>query len=406
MKKIVIVGLMQDTNFGESIYPKTLEYLISRETGEQYEYVEMDLYGRTTCCEDNNTLVKTDRLKYSVDVNAFTRFHIRTIRFCGRKLNRRMEAKHQEWKCNPNQQKRLRKYYTETMQGASMILFAGGGIIECSTNHDYYHHIDLVTEIADKMEIPVCFNGVGMVIDPNHMFGWDVMKKALNRKCVKYMSCRDGQEWLNQNVFDGKDFVVTVPCSAILSKDGFQVAHNEQSNVIGIGVIRGNIFSSYEKAFSEEQLLELYSGIFRALKKRGYDCRFFTNGYSKDILFAQKLMEQLKEYAPEFDVPENAEDLIKLIAGYQAIITARLHSCIVAYSLGVPITAITWTKKVLDFMELIGEKESAVPLEKLNVEYMIKMFDETLHKDFDQEIYTALEQRLSHEVRKIMSFLK
>lgn len=104
------------------------------------------------------------------------------------------------WYINSNNFVRLKKHYTQVINGASAIIFAGGGIIECSTNHDYYHHIDLLTKIADKRNIPVYFNAVGRVVDSKHMFGWNIMRRAAKQTVCKSVSCRDGVEWINSNL--------------------------------------------------------------------------------------------------------------------------------------------------------------------------------------------------------------
>ena len=406
MKTIIFAGLMMDTNLGEAIYPVTLKYLLEKVTGETYQVKNMDLYGRMLCCEDNSTLEQTEKLKYSVNLNLVTKFMIRSVRFTGRKLNKRPQARHAEWKLNPNAEKRLRKYYTETMQGASLVLFAGGGIIECSSNHDYFHHIELITRIAEEMQIPVCFNGVGMVFDPNATLGWDIMKEALNRECVKYFTCRDNQKWINKHLFDGRQFASTVPCSVILSNQGFHTEKEKNAEIIGVGVIRGNIFTSYHHDFDEEQLLNLYADLIHKLKAKGCSCRLFTNGYSKDILFAEKLMQRIGDDSLALDKPEGAEALVKLIAGYRGIITARLHSAIVAYALDVPAVAIAWQKKVSDFMKLIGTPDSAVPLEKLNADTMISQFESLEQSGYQQETRQKLNDRLFSEAKKIAGFIK
>lgn len=193
-----------------------------------------------------------------------------------------------------------------------------------------------------------------------------------------------------------------MPCCAVYAKEAYHVSNYLDSNIIGIGVIRGNIFTSYGKDFSEENLLQLYQDIINGLCGQGWRCCIFTNGYSEDIQFARKLYSRVKcKEVLMKEAPLNAKELVFTISQFKGMVTARLHSCIVAYSLQIPTVAITWTNKVSDFMTLIGKPESAIEIDELDAGIILQRFNKALSEKYDTAIYNNIREMVVTEVEKI-----
>ncbi len=395
-----------DTNLGEEVYPQCIRYLLDEHIQESVEFIDLDLYGRVVRCEDNTTKQRNERLMGS---RAFNRIERKIIKEYIPEIEDPEKKKHAMWNVNPNNRRRLYKIYYEKIKGADLVLFAGGGLIECSLNHDYYHHIDLITKIANRLKVPVCFNAVGRVLDTHYMYGWKIMRKALRRRCVKYITCRDGAEWIDEYCFNGRRKIETIPCAAIFTADAYNTKKNDKTEMIGIGAIRENIFSSYQKNISKEEMLQLYMQIVLCVKQRGYNCCLFTNGYSRDYEFALKVKEELNKEGVDITVlerPENSRMLIEQLINFRGIITARLHSCIMAYSLKIPAIAISWTDKISDFMNLIDCPEAAVKMENLNAEYIVDLFERQLNAEYDEIKYHELREQVMTEIERISSYMK
>ena len=408
MKKIVIAGMMMDTNLGDDIYPHCLKYLFSEISDAEMTFCEMDFCGRAIRSELNTATEKKAELINSKNLNILQKLTIKCVNGVLYRLDQKDRAQHIVWKVNPNNQKRLYEYYTKCLEGADLLVFGGGGIIEFSGVHDAHHHVGTILEIADEMHIPTVFNSVGRVVNEKHMFGFDIMKKALNRDCVKSMTCRDGVDWVNQNIYDGKPFATELPCCAVFSSEAYHVTKDPASRTIGIGVIRENIFASYGNSFSPERLLDLYEQVVRKVLELGYDCCIFTNGYSKDIEFGQKLSERLGKsthicYAL---CPSNGEELVRTIATFKAMITARLHSIIVAYALDVPAVGITWTNKVADFLNLAGKPENAVPAEKLKADVLVNALQKAIKEGYDSDLRDSLKEKIHGKVKEMLTYMK
>lgn len=405
--KIIIAGLMMDTNLGEAIYPYVLAKKLSG-GGYTLQFENLDFYGRSNRCEKNTTFIEDIDLLYSSNCGKKKIFFLKVLNRLSGLIGRPEYFRHIAWKLNQNNEKRLTRYYTSILKGASLLVFPGGGIIECTSNHDYYHHIDLITKIADELQIPCCFNAVGRVVDYRHMFGWNTMRKALNRKCVKSITCRDGADWINQNLYYGKKIAAEIPCCAIFSSQAYQIQKNPTSNTIGIGVIRGNIFESYGISISQEKLLSLYEQIIRKLLKMGYSCCVFTNGYSKDIQFGQLLSKRLGllENVEFCLYVDSGEKLVQTIASFKALITARLHSIIVAYSLDIPSIGISWTEKVTDFLKLVGSPQNAIQTDKLEDDIIITALEQAVKKGYPLTTRKILEDKVCDKMTKILSYIQ
>lgn len=404
-RKVLIVGLMKDTNLGEDVYPKCMSYVLKNEAGQELTTDFLDLYGRAGLTEKNTCTSKDKELLYSKNCNVLQKVIIKAMRVvrghCSNIFIKEW-CKDVIWKVNPNDRKRLEKVYAERMAGCDAAIFAGGGIIECSLQHDYYHHLDLFTSIADDLGVSVCFNSVGAVNDLRCKYGLKFMQRALTRKCVKFFSCRDEEEYINQTFLTEEVSATTTPCCAVFSKDAFKpVCANKEC--IGIGVIRGNVYTSYGNKYSEEQLLMLYKQIIEKLEKRGDKCILFTNGYSKDIVFAKKLAQSLGRNEDFIlERANTAEELVNQINSFKGIITARLHSTIVAYSLDVPFVVLSWNKKVSDFAKLIGDSNLAIQLDQMNADYVIEQYDRISATGFDDSVKQEIQNSSLNGIRSIV----
>ena len=91
-------------------------------------------------------------------------------------------------------------------------------------------------------------------------------------------------------------------------------------------------------------------------------------------------------------VPTSPEELVRTVSGFRGIITSRLHSCIVAYSLGVPFVAISWNNKLQYFAGNTGCPERIITRETLEPGKIIAAFDSALETGYDNGIKQQMKE--------------
>lgn len=266
------------------------------------------------------------------------------------------------------------RYFKKNIKDADLIIVVGGGLIKYTYQY-FYAGISGLMDAAEKYGIPVVFNSVGIE-------GYDasnkkcmLLKSALHRKALRYITTRDDIQTLYNYYFDGKP---SIPClkvadPAVWTSEAYDITR-KQSNVIGIGVGRGGLFVDNGKDFSEQQFFSLYIQLIEALSKQGKAIELFTNGMESDNSFASQLQYELcrRNISIKLRIPQTPGEMVKNIASYKCIIAARLHSCIVAYSLNIPAIGFVWNDKLKLWGQNIGAEEFFIEQENLNVDYIIK----------------------------------
>jgi len=77
--------------------------------------------------------------------------------------------------------------------------------------------------------------------------------------------------------------------------EAYGIEKDPEAKVIGIGVIRPDIFKSNGNKFSPEAVKNMYKGIICELEARGYQWKLFSNGMPEDYQFADHLDPALKQ---------------------------------------------------------------------------------------------------------------
>jgi len=96
----------------------------------------------------------------------------------------------------------------------------------------------------------------------------------------------------------------------------------------------------------------MYCQLLEYLDKKNIPWELFINGMRKDYLFGRKVLEKYGNQDIEIVCPSSAIEAVKKISSYKVILGARLHACICAYSLDIPLAGINWDEKLKHFSEI------------------------------------------------------
>lgn len=364
--KLVFCGLYDEKNFGDPIIAHCTEWLYSQLLEKEFAVSRLCL----DYVEKRNLPI----------VWRGVRKCLRLLGFNWIKYNDKVVKK------------KYYRYFKKNIKDADLIIVVGGGLIKYTYQY-FYAGISGLMDAAEKYGIPVVFNSVGIE-------GYDasnkkcmLLKSALHRKALRHITTRDDIQTLYNCYFDGKP---SIPCfkvadPAVWTSEAYGITR-KQSNVIGIGVGRGGLFVDNGKDFSEQQFFSLYLQLIEALSKQGKAIELFTNGMEPDNSFACQLQNELcrRNINIELRIPKTPNEMVKNIASYKCIIAARLHSCIVAYSLGIPAIGFVWNDKLKLWGKNIGAEDFFIEKENLNVDFIMKKIERLqcfCYNDTERDIF-------------------
>ena len=283
----------------------------------------------------------------------------------------------------------------ELLRKADLLVFAGGGLIKYKQEF-FYHYTSEILRVADEEQIPVFFNCVGVEGYDEEDERCQELKENLKRSCVKGISVRDDIETLKESYIQRKDIRISkVMDPAILSAKVYGIAKNTESKVIGLGIIREQIFEDYGiEGIDKEFQLHLWCSLIKEIEKQGYEWQLFTNGLSSDHKFALEVLDACgkTEEADRYFAkqPVCTKELVEIISGYAGIVAGRMHSNIIAYALGVPSIALVWNDKLLFWGDRIGYPERFVKSDQLDASFIMELLLQSIQKGVRKKVNVRL----------------
>lgn len=244
---------------------------------------------------------------------------------------------------------------------ADMILFVGGGLIKFR-QEKFHQYIPQILAKAHQRQIPVFFNATGVEGYDEEDERCRGLQEVLNYSCVKGISVRDDHGLLHETYLtpENRHKIVKAVDPALYCRQIYGMKRDTASNTIGLGVIRSRIFADNGIEQIDEQFqLDLYKEMIELIEQKGYQVKLFGNGDINDHKFARQVLEYAGKEEETYLLPRPLEtqELIANIASFKAIVAARMHANIIAYSLGVPSVGLVWNDKLLHWGERIGYSE-------------------------------------------------
>ena len=416
--KIAIVGLIGSENLGEKFIAKSLTWLIRdklSKTGfaENVNFVAVDLEGKKNITIPAHGFIN-NRLK---NYEYYSRVGIigEIVYLCLKRIvhkikNRRLKEilhkiRHSIWMHSLNLKRRSLRYYNEKLSDVDFIVVDGAGLLEYSKN-EYHEYLNTLCEYAENKHIPVVFNAIGRSGEFDKTdFRCKILMQSFKRKCVKYVSARDSVEDVQKCVTNR--FSVKLRADAAFWFDkAYGLEKNNKSNVIGIGLIRGNSMQAYGIDFKEDDWINLYVGIAKELESRKERYQFFTNGYPADYYVGKKVIEKLGK-SDDYLVVRPIDDkvLARTISSYSGLITCRMHSSIAAFTLGIPSVVLSWNPKINKYMDIIGYPERSINLNDFDPKTIVERFIQAREEGLSPDSIEKMKHMASASVDGYLSLL-
>ena len=392
MKKVALVGLYSIPNMGDRILCETSNYLIN-EIDPSIEVVPVDVCPR-----------------YKSDYKGFDQVKL----WVSRSMRNRAEKKYDYEYAGEDRYKfeyrlwsiRLNSYYKEVFKDVDAIIFAGGGFLKFRTQGLNYY-VEMIVKIAKAKGIPVMFNGVGIEGYDENDIRCQALKKAINEDVVKVITTRDDVEILQNNYVENeKTLTSRVGDPAFWTPECYDVSRNE-SKVLGINLIRGKVFQDYGNQLSYDGLKEFYKELITEAQERGLEWQLFSNGMKGDQNFGREILREMGMPVAKHlaRAPKTSEELLELVRNYDAIFGMRLHACITAYSIGVPLVGVIWNEKTRFFSQIIGKPESFFEEDEMDVSKTLDKLEAVRGDEYDVEIRNALKADTRSYLEKFIELI-
>lgn len=360
--KIILIGERYSSNLGDGVIYDTVEN-ICKDIYKELEIVSLDISGGSTYTKNRNLRIAKIKLLFPKLRRLLSKIKRRTL------LNRKLQA-----------------LDIENVDGA---IFVGGQLFI-----EYFsQQILTIVQFLNNKNIPVIFNscGLGKSISKDSV---KYLRKALSLPNVKAISLRDNAEQFKK--LYGEDIKIERALDPVTELDKY-VLRKRTDTKVGIGLIEPKLFLHNKLNFSYSDYEKLIQCVVTGLEKRGVAWEFFCNGSEDDFSYICDICTKNNFSKNIADRPTSPEQLIRIINNYSTIISFRLHSHIIASSLGKNIIGFHWDDKVREFSEIVGEENYFLELsndvfssiEKIIAEYDFS--DKNKKYKYDNSLSTATE---------------
>lgn len=402
MGRMLRIGLayMDVGNLGDKVIYDTARFLVEkalRECGvREYELVAIDIGSMRKRSYKMTVLqqMKCRAIRMQIESRAFRRLpeEKKKVRLL------------QQWR-GSQAYLYFREQEAPKLDNLDMIIFCGGGLIKYH-QQNFHYFLNEITAAAEEKNIPVIINSVGVEGYDGSNPECQILKKAINRPCVRYISTRDDIKTLQEKYVTNKAIKTELVCDpALWTKECYQVEASH-SNTVGLGVIRPEIFRDYMYYVNQEYLTDMYFALAQRILAAGYQVEFFCNGLDKDAAFIRHILKRypsLKE-DPRVStrVPEATEELVKTIAGYDRFLAVRLHASIIGTALGIPNVNLVWNKKQMLFAKTIGKESNYLKKDQFDDEIIAERLLHAQMKPVEDAYRNSVYNGLLESIRGVL----
>lgn len=290
------------------------------------------------------------------------------------------------------------------LKNQDAVVFPGGGLNSIKFNRIVQKVLDM---IAQQPYTSVFFNAIGILRVKPRKKNIILLKDILNRPQVKQISTRGDLVTLKKYIKKKEYPTKLVLDPAVWVNEAYGIERDKESKIVGVGVIRPEIFERNGSEMSVDDILKMYVGIISELEKRGYRWKLFTNGMKDDYKFGLKVLEELSLDKETYmgDNVKNCRQLVEKIAGFQAVIAARLHANIISTSLDVPSVGLVWNDKMNLFAGIIGAEKRYIEGEKLlDSSYVVDQMEEAIQNGYDMQKINRMKRVTLKTIKNIVMY--
>ncbi len=391
--RVAVIGLYSIKNVGDNVLCSSTIHLL-REIDPEVEIVRVDVNPPT------KTMEKYGRIRYYLSKILLT---IHKYLFNYEDHSKfRYYYEYLMWWMKSN------RYFKNKIAGCDAVVFAGGGFLKFRTQGLNYY-VEQIIKIAKENKQYVMMNGVGIEGYDADDIRCQKLKHMINDDCVKTITTRDDIDILqNDYIYNTNTITARVGDPALWVPQVYNITRAEEVNdIVAINLIRGKVYQDYGNNTSPLMLMNFYRQLLLELDKRDIHWVLFSNGMKADDAFGVSLLRSLgykkpKKRIKNFKTPHR---YISYLSKVSCVFGARLHACIISYSLDVPVVGLIWNDKTLFFSELIGKRNHFFDETELDVVRVADAIEEAAHDKYDTSIRDRLKETTFSYLKKFYEIL-
>lgn len=364
--KIAVIGLYYASNLGDAVICDSVEYLLKKEYPSA-EIDVIDIEGNQAFAQQQSTSFRLLwRRKWNLKRDCWlTKHHIDDRIYYWNQID--VENK--------------LEFYAEVAERKyDVAVFAGGQLFMDWLALDLCGFLKCFAESGT----PVIFNACGAGFSISDAIR-KTMAEHLKSSNIKLISTRDDAKKIEKMYELESGETVRTYDPALWAQEVYGV-RAKPSGVVGLGVM-------YSTHAGFHKIARFWMKVIRELDARNIKWKMFCNGSIDDYNFGRYVLEKMG-----LDVeknlcayPETPKELIEQIASFDSLISFRLHSHIIAASLGIPAAALVWDEKLRFFYKNIGHGERCLEVTDSAV-HVLNVWEQACKEGYDTELIREQKQ--------------
>lgn len=337
--KILLIGEIYSSNLGDPIICDCVKYLIKN----TYPNCEFSFYDTSARVDFNQNYNSDDNKSFNLKNN----IRINTIfSLYSYKIKINTQSDYFKFK-NIFTQSNKNLAMSICEEDYDLAVFVGGQLFM-----DYFvFPISYIVELLSMKNTPIIFNSCGVGPIKNNLLIYK-LKQSLTNKNVKVISSRDYVNIIKKLYLQDSEYYPIKTYDPALYTPNVYNIKKSKSDIIGLGIMEPTNTST-------ENLISFWKNIIDSLNKQGLKWMIFCNGNISDYNFSKIILLNCGYSENQFESylcfrPIYPIELVEIISRFNCIISFRLHSHIVAYSLNIPSIALVWDNKLNYFFNNIN----------------------------------------------------
>ncbi|MDC7785243.1 polysaccharide pyruvyl transferase WcaK-like protein [Rhodoplanes tepidamans] len=264
----------------------------------------------------------------------------------------------------------LRPAWRRALDGADVAIIGGGQLFQ---DGDLNFPLKLTGAAAEcrRLGVPIAVFGVGAAPSRSPV-GRALFRRLLRMPEIVHIAARDPQSQAELGRLGGEN-VQLCRDPALLAAEVWPAPPRRPRTRprVGVGVTHGALLRHHSDGgtVSPEETTDRYARVVASLVEHGFDVVCFSNGAAEDAEALAAVGEAIcrsdaAEHAVTAPRRETPGELATLISGLDAVVSHRLHACILAYAYRIPHIGFAWDPKVRHFFDLVERPAYCVPFDR------------------------------------------